>query len=39
MTPLHKSNWWQESSGAGLATGAVKGLKPLLPQDFAKYLP
>jgi membrane protein required for colicin V production len=39
MTPLHKSSWWQESSGAGLATGAVKGLKPLLPQDFAKYLP
>ena len=39
MTPLHKSNWWQESAGADLATGAVKGLKPLLPQDFARYLP
>lgn len=39
MTPLHTSEWWRESVGAGIASAAVKGLKPLLPQEFGKYLP
>jgi membrane protein required for colicin V production len=39
MTPLHTSEWWRESAGAGIASAAVKGLKPLLPQEFGKYLP
>jgi membrane protein required for colicin V production len=39
MTPLHTIEWWRESVGAGIASAAVKGLKPLLPQEFGKYLP
>lgn len=39
MTPVVKSPWWQESTGAGVATVALKGLKPVLPEDFGKYLP
>ena len=39
MTPVVKSPWWQESTGAGVAVVALKGLKPVLPEDFGKYLP
>lgn len=39
MTPLVKSPWWQESAGAGVATVALNGLKPVLPEEFGKYLP
>ncbi|MGH6625722.1 MAG: CvpA family protein [Burkholderiaceae bacterium] len=39
MTPLKTSPWWQESEGAGALTAALKGLKPVLPQEFVKYLP
>ena len=39
MTPVVKSPWWQESTGAGIASAALKGLKPVLPEEFGKYLP
>ncbi|MEY4884445.1 MAG: hypothetical protein RIS34_2299 [Pseudomonadota bacterium] len=39
MTPLKSASWWQESGGAGVATIALKGLKPVLPVEFGKYLP
>jgi membrane protein required for colicin V production len=39
MTPLHTSVWWNESVGAGFLGVALKGLKPLVPQEFGKYLP
>ena len=39
MTPLVKGPLWQESVGAGIATVALQGLKPVLPQEFGKYLP
>lgn len=39
MTSLHSSAWWQESAGAGIAVAALKGLKPVLPEEFGKYLP
>ncbi len=39
MTPLKKSVWWTESIGAGVLRAALKGLKPVLPQEFGKYLP
>ena len=39
MTPLKKSVWWTESIGAGVLSAALKGLKPVLPQEFGKYLP
>lgn len=39
MTPLHRSVWWQESLAAALAQTALQGLKPVMPQEFGKYLP
>lgn len=38
MTPLKSSPWWTESVGAGALSAALRGLKPVLPQEFAKYL-
>ncbi len=39
MTPLKSSAWWKESMGIGIALAALQNLKPILPQDFGKYLP
>ncbi len=39
MTPLQGDAWWTDSVGADWATGAVKGLKPVLPHEFGRYLP
>lgn len=39
LTPLKSGLWWQESTGASIGTAALKGLKPALPEQFAKYLP
>jgi membrane protein required for colicin V production len=39
MTPLHQGQWWTESTGAAASTAALKGLKPVLPERFAQYLP
>jgi membrane protein required for colicin V production len=39
MTPMVKGPLWQESTGARVATAALQGLKPVLPQEFGKYLP
>ncbi len=39
MTPLRNAPWWQASMGAGVSLAALQGLKPLLPQEFGKYLP
>ena len=38
MTALKTSDWWQESKGAPILTATLKGLKPVLPEKFAKYL-
>ena len=38
MTAFKSSPWWLESTGSGLLTAALKGLKPVLPEQFAKYL-
>lgn len=38
MTALKSSPWWLESQGAPVLTAALQGLKPLLPEPFAKYL-
>ena len=38
MTAFKSSAWWQGSKGAEVLTAAVKGLKPVLPEQFAKYL-
>ena len=39
MTPMHGDAWWTESVGPNWATATVKGLKPVLPQEFGRYLP
>jgi membrane protein required for colicin V production len=39
MTPLRKDAWWTGSAGAGVATTALKGLKPVVPEQFGQYLP
>ncbi len=38
MTALKDSSWWRESKGAPLLTATLKGLKPVLPEQFSKYL-
>lgn len=39
MTPWKSSATWQASIGAHWATSALGILKPVLPQEFGKYLP
>ncbi|MFT6591629.1 MAG: membrane protein required for colicin V production [Rhodoferax sp.] len=39
MTPLKASVWWQDSVLAGVSVLALKSLKPVLPEEFGKYLP
>ncbi len=39
MTPLKSSPWWQASAGSQVLSGALKSLKPTLPEAFGKYLP
>ncbi|MBC7650079.1 MAG: CvpA family protein [Vitreoscilla sp.] len=38
MTALKNGVWWQESKGAPVLAATLKGLKPVLPEQFAKYL-
>lgn len=38
MTALKASPWWQESKGALALAATLKGLKPVLPEQFAQYL-
>ena len=38
MTSLKNSDWWQESKGAVALSATLTGLKPMLPEQFAKYL-
>jgi membrane protein required for colicin V production len=33
------SAWWTESMTAGVATAALRGLKPVVPERFGTYLP
>jgi membrane protein required for colicin V production len=39
MTPMKSAQAWQESMGAHIASAVLTGLKPVLPQEFGKYLP
>lgn len=39
QTPMKDSMSWQESVGARMAAGTLKGLKPSLPRDLDKFLP
>jgi len=39
MTSLKAADWWQASRGAVVLDAALRGLKPVLPAEFGKYLP
>lgn len=39
MTALRSQADWQASQGAAMLTDLLTKLKPLLPQEFGKYLP
>lgn len=39
MTPVHTASWWEEATGPRVATVVLQGVKPVLPQEFGKYLP
>jgi len=38
MTALKSSNWWLESNGAQMLSAGLAGVKPLLPEPFARVL-
>ncbi len=38
MTGLKTTEWWRESRGAAMLMATLKGLQPVLPEKFAKYL-
>ena len=38
MTALRSSSWWLESKGAPWLEATLKGLKPVLPEQFSRYL-
>jgi membrane protein required for colicin V production len=38
MSPMKNAAWWGESTAAPLLVAALKNLKPVLPQEFAKYI-
>ncbi len=39
MTPARAAAWWQDAVTPQVATVVLQGLKPVLPQEFGKYLP
>ena len=39
LTGLRSGLWWTESITAGVATAALRGLKPVVPERFGTYLP
>ena len=38
-TPVADAPWWKESQGAPILQGAIKGLKPALPEELGRHLP
>jgi len=39
LAGLDRRLWWKESRTAGVATAALRGLKPVVPGRFGAYLP
>jgi len=39
LAGLANGMWWTESKTAGVATAALRGLKPVVPERFGSYLP
>jgi len=38
-TPMHEAAWWKESQGAPILEQALKELRPVVPEGFARHLP
>jgi membrane protein required for colicin V production len=38
LTPLKVHVYWRESVGASVISNLLKGLQPILPKEFGKYL-
>jgi membrane protein required for colicin V production len=39
LTSWRTADWWTESVSGGVATAALRGLKPVVPEKFGAYLP
>lgn len=39
MTPFKTSHLWIESFGVGVSLAMLRGLQPVLPQEFGRHLP
>ena len=39
MSPAREAGWWTGSKGAAVSLSVLKGLKPVLPEQFGRYLP
>ena len=39
MSPARSAGWWIEATGARWSLAVLKGLKPMLPEQFGRYLP
>ena len=39
LTALKTGEWWQASQGATVLTSALRELKPVLPENFGRFLP
>jgi membrane protein required for colicin V production len=39
MTQMQQAAWWRSSVSAGLLSGALHELKPLLPEALSRHLP
>ena len=39
LTGVREGPWWTESVTGGVATAALRGLKPVVPERFGTYLP
>jgi membrane protein required for colicin V production len=39
MTPLHTADWWRNAMGPRMTGTVLAAVKPVLPEEFGKYLP
>jgi membrane protein required for colicin V production len=39
LTPLHRTERWQQAQSPALLDAMLKGLKPMMPPEYAKYVP
>lgn len=39
ITPLRTEPWWTEAATSDVSAAALRGLKPVVPERFGRYLP